>query len=46
MTNKELKEEYKNIKFKMGIFQIRNIINGIRKTFYKTLLFIRLYTVL
>lgn len=28
MTNKELREEYKNIKFKMGVFQIRNIVNG------------------
>lgn len=28
MTKKELIEEYKNIKFKMGVFQIRNIVNG------------------
>ena len=28
MTNKELKEEYKNIKFRMGVFQIRNTVNG------------------
>lgn len=27
-TKKELTEEYKNIKFKMGVFQIRNIANG------------------
>ena len=27
-TRKELKEEYKLMKFKMGVFQIRNIING------------------
>jgi group I intron endonuclease len=27
-TRKELKEEYKQIKFKMGVFQIKNNING------------------
>lgn len=27
-TRKELKEEYKQIKFKMGVFQIRNNLNG------------------
>ncbi|MBF0541152.1 MAG: GIY-YIG nuclease family protein [Nitrospirae bacterium] len=27
-TKKELKDEYKQIKFKMGVFQIRNTING------------------
>ena len=27
-TNKQLKEEYKYKKFKMGVFQIRNMING------------------
>ncbi|MDA3859686.1 MAG: GIY-YIG nuclease family protein [Melioribacteraceae bacterium] len=27
-TNKELKSEYKQMKFRMGVFQIRNIING------------------
>lgn len=27
-TRKELKEEYKQMKFKMGVFQIRNIVNG------------------
>lgn len=27
-TRKELKEEYKQIKFKMGVFQIKNRING------------------
>ena len=27
-TRKELKEEYKKMKFKMGVYQIRNIING------------------
>ncbi|SFD23228.1 hypothetical protein SAMN05518672_1011167 [Chitinophaga sp. CF118] len=27
-TKKDLKEEYKQMKFKMGIFQIRNTING------------------
>lgn len=27
-TRKELKEEYKQVKFKMGVFQIRNILNG------------------
>ena len=26
-TNKQLKEEYKQIKFKIGVFQIRNLIN-------------------
>jgi hypothetical protein len=26
-TRKELKEEYKQMKFKMGVFQIRNILN-------------------
>lgn len=26
-TNKELKEEYKQLKFKIGVFQIRNKIN-------------------
>ena len=26
-TNKELKEDYKQMKFKMGVFQIRNTIN-------------------
>lgn len=25
---KELKEEYKNMKFPMGVFQIRNTVNG------------------
>ncbi|MFZ9660951.1 MAG: GIY-YIG nuclease family protein [Chitinophagaceae bacterium] len=28
MNNKELKEQYKQIVFPMGIFQIRNIVNG------------------
>ena len=28
MTRKELTEEYKNLKFKMGVFQIRNTINN------------------
>jgi len=27
-TRKELKEEYKNLKFEMGVFQIRNHVNG------------------
>jgi hypothetical protein len=27
-TRKELKEEYKQMKFRMGVFQIRNTING------------------
>ncbi|MEI7595005.1 MAG: GIY-YIG nuclease family protein [Bacteroidota bacterium] len=27
-TRKELKEEYKQIKYKMGVFQIRNKTNG------------------
>jgi group I intron endonuclease len=27
-TRKELKEEYKQMKFRMGVFQIRNSING------------------
>ena len=27
-TNKELKTEYKQMKFPMGVFQIRNIANG------------------
>jgi 23S rRNA A1618 N6-methylase RlmF len=27
-TRKELKEEYKKMKFKMGVYQIRNKING------------------
>lgn len=27
-TNKELKAEYKQMKFPMGVFQIRNIANG------------------
>jgi len=27
-TNKELKEEYKQMKFKIGVFQIRNKVNG------------------
>jgi group I intron endonuclease len=27
-TNKELKAEYKQMKFPMGVFQIRNIVNG------------------
>lgn len=27
-THKELKEEYKQMKFPMGVFQIRNIVNG------------------
>jgi hypothetical protein len=27
-TNKELKEEYKQMKFPMGVFQIRNLVNG------------------
>ena len=27
MTRKELKEEYKNIKFRAGVFQIRNLQN-------------------
>lgn len=27
-TRKELKEEYKNIKYEMGVFQIKNNING------------------
>lgn len=26
-TKKEIKEEYKNIKFRIGVFQIRNIVN-------------------
>ncbi len=28
MTKKELKDQYKQMKFKMGVFQIRNIANG------------------
>jgi group I intron endonuclease len=27
-TKKDLKEEYKQMKFRMGIFQIRNTVNG------------------
>jgi len=27
-TRKEIKEEYKQMKFRMGVFQIRNILNG------------------
>ncbi|HKI46095.1 MAG TPA: GIY-YIG nuclease family protein [Balneolales bacterium] len=27
-TKKELKEEYKQMKFPMGVFQVRNTING------------------
>jgi hypothetical protein len=27
-TRKELKEEYSQMKFKMGVFQIRNMLNG------------------
>lgn len=27
-TRKELKEEYRQMKFKIGVFQIRNILNG------------------
>jgi hypothetical protein len=27
-TRKDLKEEYKNLKFDMGVFQIRNMANG------------------
>jgi hypothetical protein len=27
-TRKELKEEYKQMKFTMGVFRIRNIVNG------------------
>ncbi|MDO9257284.1 MAG: GIY-YIG nuclease family protein [Bacteroidales bacterium] len=27
-TSKELKEEYKQMKFKMGVFQIRNTVNN------------------
>lgn len=27
-TRKELKEEYKQIKYKMGVFQIRNVVSG------------------
>jgi hypothetical protein len=27
-TRKELKEEYKQMKFKMGVFQIKNKVNG------------------
>ncbi len=27
-TKKELKEEYKQMKFPMGVFQIRNTVNG------------------
>jgi len=27
-TRKELKEDYKHMKFKMGVFQIKNNING------------------
>jgi hypothetical protein len=27
-TRKELKEEFKQIKYKMGVFQIRNTVNG------------------
>mgnify|MGYP002383887052 CR=1 FL=1 len=28
MTQKELKEKYKQMKFPMGVFQIRNTVNG------------------
>lgn len=28
MTKKELKDQYKQMKFKMGVFQIRNTVNG------------------
>jgi hypothetical protein len=27
-THKEMKEEYKHLKFRMGVFQIRNIVNN------------------
>lgn len=27
-TRKELKEEYKQMKFRMGVFQIKNMVNG------------------
>lgn len=27
-TRKDLKEEYKNLKIDMGVFQIRNLVNG------------------
>ncbi len=27
-TRKELKEEYKQMKFKMGVFQIKNVVSG------------------
>ena len=27
-TRKELKEEYKQMKYPMGVFQIRNLVNG------------------
>jgi hypothetical protein len=27
-TKKELTEEYRQMKFKMGVFQIRNVVNG------------------
>lgn len=27
-TKKELKEAYKQLKFRMGVFQIRNVVNG------------------
>lgn len=27
-TRKELKDEYKQLKFRMGVFQIRNVVNG------------------
>ena len=27
-SNKRLKEEYKNIKFKIGVFQVKNLVNG------------------
>lgn len=27
-SNKQLKEEYKQMKFKVGVFQIRNTVNG------------------
>ena len=28
MTKKELKDQYKQMKFRMGVFQIRNTVNG------------------
>ena len=27
-SNKQLKDEYKQLKFKIGVYQIRNIVNG------------------